>query len=403
VNVRRQAIVFLLLAACSKPAAPPPPVQASGPKPAAPQLADVLAVTEGSAVVSRTGESQLTNSAARAIDLDAKTVWVTPPDDPQQSAVFSLGARARIERVAIVNGAATARLRSFRLEFSGDGEHFGNAVDLRKDPPPALRTFEIAPVEARFVRISFVDTDARVALNDLHLYGRFLEEPHTGPIDGCWTVNGQPSTFTAKQNDVTGYVGAPDNTTLEGGSNSRFYRFAWIRGAEYGLAALSVSPDGRHLSGFVWHEEAVESPLFFANDWFGDRAACAAARPRDSVLETYLRRFGYFPLFGLLFASDGSLDTAKSAPLLDRVAQLLALNPQLRVRFVAHELTRDSAQENLVISKKKTETLRAALAIRNVDFARAELVAVGQDHPHREATSPITRAMYSSVDLEIRR
>jgi outer membrane protein OmpA-like peptidoglycan-associated protein len=402
VSVRRQAIVLLLAAACSKPAVPPR-AQAAPAKPPAPQLADLLAITEGSAVASRTGESQLTNSAARAIDLDAQTVWVTPPDDAQQSAVFSLGGRARIERAAIVAGAEKAQLRSFTLEFSDDGEHFGRAVTFRKDAQPGLKTFEMPPVDARFVRISFLDTDPRVGFNDLHLYGRFLEEPHSGALNGCWTVNGQPATFAANVNDVSAYVGGQDNTTLEGGSNGRFYRFAWIRGAEYGLAALSVTPDGKHLSGFVWHEEAIQSDLFYANDWFGDRAACAPAKARDSVLETYVRRFGYFPLFGLLFATDGSLDAAESAPLLDRVVQLLSLNPQMRVRFVAHELTRGSAQENLAISKRKIETLRSALASRKVDFARAELVAAGQDHPHRDPTSTITRAMYSSVDLEIRR
>jgi hypothetical protein len=189
---------------------------------------------------------------------------------------------------------------------------------------------------------------------------------------------------------------------LDGGSDGRFYRFAWTRDKQYGLAALSVTPDGKHLAAIVWHEEAIEADQFYADDWFGERGDCSSEKDID-VFTTYLQRFGYFPLYALRFADDGTLDQESSAPELQRVAKLIAANPQLQVRFVAHELMHPSPQENLAVAQKKIATLRDALSRRGLPVAKIGFVALGDAQPRRPGTNPLIRAMYSSVDLELRR
>jgi len=87
---------------------------------------------------------------------------------------------------------------------------------------------------------------------------------------------------------------------------------------------------------------------------------------------------------------------------LARIAKLIATNPKLQIRFVAHELTHPSAQENLAVAQKKIATLRDALLRRGV-APRDRFVAVGQEPPLRAGTTPLIRAWYSRVELENRR
>jgi hypothetical protein len=206
-----------------------------------------------------------------------------------------------------------------------------------------------------------------------------------------------PAAFSQKGSLVEGSVG---DTFVEGGSDGRFFRFAWIRGRtpEYGLAAVSITPDGRHLSGIVWHEEAIQSAMFLADDWLGEKCGGQWPPPvgigEAPVLQTYLQRFGYFPLYGLRFDDAGRLDEAESAATLDRITPFLKPN----VRFVSHELIRDPGT-----AQTKLDTLRAALQKRGVNLTGIDFVSMGNRDPRRPADIDLTRAMYGTVELQIRR
>jgi F5/8 type C domain-containing protein len=394
----RGVALALLLFACHRP-----PIAAEK-KPVPPARENLLTLAQGASVVSRTGELDLTHSALRAIDTTGNTGWVTPSGDPIQTAIFSLGSKTRIDHVGLVTTILGSAARDVRFDFSIDGQTFTNPVTLNaklQDGPQLAGV--TPPVEAQYIRVSILNARGAYAfIREVIVNGTFVAPPTAGTIDGCWSVNAQPATFTSDHARVHGYVGGVDDTTLEGGSNGRFYRFAWTRGKEYGLAAMSVTPDARHLASIVWHEQAIEAEQFYASDWFGERGACPAKKDAD-VFTTYLQRLGYFPLYALRFADDGTLDAGASAPTLARVTELLAANPPLHVTFVAHELTHATPRENLAIAQKQIVSLREALRQRGADLARVQFVAAGDEHPRRAVTSELTRAMYSSVDLELRR
>jgi len=337
------------------------------------------------------------------IDTTNATGWVTPASDPAQTVVLSLPARARIDRVGIVTLATKAAVRDLRIDFSLDGSTFTRAVVLSAKEADGEQTVPVTlPVEAQYVRFSTLNArSVYLSIRQAVVNGTFLTTPAPGPIDGCWSIDGQPATFHSDRATVVGYAGGMRDMKLDGGSDGRFYRFAWTRDKQYGLVAMSVTPDGKHLAAIVWHEEAIDIDQFYADDWLGDRGGCPENRDVD-VFPTYLQRFGYFPLYALRFSDDGTLDDDASSPELARIAKLIASNPQLQIRFVAHELTHPSPQENLAVAQKKIATLRDALSRRGVP-AKIGFVAVGEEHPHRAGTNPLIRAMYSSVDLELRR
>ena len=355
----------------------------------------------GGSVVSRTAELDLQHSAVRMIDTANGTAWVTAAEDPAQSVVLSLPARARIDRAGIVSTDVGSAARDLRIDFSLDGENFTRSVAMSAKLIAGPQDVAVTPpVEAQYVRFSTLNgRSSHLLIREAFVNGAFLAPPAAGDIAGCWSINGQPATFRTDHAAVFGYV---KDRMLDGGSDGRLYRFAWTRDKQYGLAAVTVTPDGKHLAAMVWHEQAIDFEAFYADDWLGERAACPPAKDTD-VFATYLQRFGYFPLYALRFADDGTLDEDASGPELARVTKLILANPQLQIRFVAHELTHPTTPENLAVSQKRIATLRDALSRRGVPVAKLGFIALGEAQPRRAGTTPLIRAMYSSVDLELRR
>jgi hypothetical protein len=373
-------------------------------------------MTRGAAVVSRTGEATLSTSAVRAIDTNATTIWVSPPANLKQSFVFSLPSRSRVEQVGLSTSAKReTAIRSAKFELSEDGEHFTDVGTYAIKMSAEAQLFRISPRTARYVRLTTLAGNAEyVQLGTAYAIGEGVEPQRDPSIDGTWSINEQPASFIQKGSHVDGRVEGNLDFFLEGGSDGRFFRFAWTRAKdlEYGLAAISVSLDGKHLSGMVWHEEALQAAQFWADDWLGDRSGAPASaggapasaggasrtdRPAEAgaPLRSYLERFGYFPLYGLRFDDAGHLSEQQSVATIDAIIPYIHPN---KTRFVAHELNRNPA-----IGQTEMDTLRAALQKRGVDLTNVDFVPMGNREPRRPTFDDLTRAMYSSVEIQIRR
>ena len=396
------AAAALVALACAPNEKPSQPQSAT---PTAP-IPNLLEMTRGAAVVSRTAEAVLTASAVRVIDTNPQTVWINPPGNVKQSIVLSLPSRSRIDRVGLVTSAKKeTTVRSAKFELSDDGEHFTDVGTHSFDTSAEPQLFRISPTAARYVRVTTLAANAEYEqIGTVFAAGTPIEPRHDPSIDGAWTINDQPATFEQRGAQVYGNAGGMLDMKLDGGSDGRFLRFAWIRrkDREYGLAAVSVTPDGKHLSGMVWHEEALQANQFWADDWFGEKnVGGASASPVGlkpdlrSVMQTYLNAFGYFPLYALRFDDAGHLDEQASAATLDAIVPFIHAD---KTRFVAHELNRNPA-----ITQTELGTLRAALLKRSVNLARVDFVAMGNRDPRRPTFDDLTRAMYSSVEIQIRR
>ena len=161
---------------------------------------------------------------------------------------------------------------------------------------------------------------------------------------------------------------------LAGGTNGRIWRFNWIRGNDYGMSMLTVSPDGKHLSGIDWHEEAI--PLFFDTSWFGDRGPCTSTLAAFDVPMALLRRTGRFQMY----------DTAQLPRLLKAIPNAV---------LVAHEFRFQTAEENRRAAQAALDRLHLPSGIK--------FVVQGSDAARQQPVTDVMRALYSTVDLEIRR
>jgi len=402
---RRAFLALLLIASCSRPA----PQQAAAPAPALNKLptdianerSSLLDVARGATIVSRTGETMLATSAMGTIDGAISTFWSPPPHDYPQSIVIALGAPSRIDRVgfrSLTGEHYDANHVTF--ERSMDGGNWQPLASMTSRKIDAAQWTDVAPAEAEYLRVTipdaaFPDRDTRI--QSLLAHGTELAAPKSASIDGCWSINGGGAKFVQRGARVTGVV-EQDKVPLflAGGFDGRIGRFNWIRGNDFGYTILNVSPDGKHLSALNWHEEAIQ--LFAAAAWFGDRGDCAASAPRDVPI-ALLHRAGRVALFALQFDANGNLLADASREELQSLASIIRGVP-VPIRIVAREFRQD-AKRNKDIAEREIASLRAALA--NIDLARVEFVAAGSDSPPHVPESDAARAIYSSVDVEVRR
>ncbi len=215
-------------------------------------------------------------------------------------------------------------------------------------------------------------------LQSVHVRGKYEAPPAAKPIAGCWTINDTPAHFTEEGGRVRGAIG---DLILQGGAEGALYRLIWTRGPEWGHAAITLSPDGRTLSGIKWHEEPIV--YNFGESWFGTQCTGVRKAPALSAAEgtspvvrdlsqDFLQRARRLPMYG------GDVD-------LDVVLQ--------RVRLVARDFRGVPVQPKL-------EALRAALQKRGADLSRVEFIALGETRPHHPIQNELMRSLYGVVEIE---
>ena len=374
--MKRLAIIALLVAACAqeKPAPPTTP-----PAPTAQtDVAERDSLTEmlrGATITARTGEVLLDFSVLRVLDGDPGSFWMNPPGDLPQSFVITLAARSRIDRVGIrtvSHGGFTAGRVMF--ESSTDGKTFNQVIAFKSADTDEVQWFDTKPFDATSIRVTAIDgflPKHDVRFDSVLAHGTEVEPAHPGDVAGCWNVNGEPARFERNGNHVTGMLQTgKEPIHFDGGVDGRAIRLNWIRGNDYGMSLLTVSPDGQHLNGLNWHEEAI--PMFFDTSWFGERKPCAGTAPAAiDVPAALLRRIGRFSLYD--------------------ASQLPRLSKLPNVQFVSHEFRFATPDENRRAAQKALDELHV------------HGVAAGSDSPRQQPVTDVMRALYSTVDVEIRR
>jgi len=218
-------------------------------------------------------------------------------------------------------------------------------------------------------------------------------------MSGEWESNGARLFLNQKGNLVEGYLLQGVPFFIDGGYDGHSFRFAWLRGNEYGLGVLTVDPTATHISGCEWHEHNVHQS-FRMDSWFATRVSeknIGGDRP-DSVA-AYILRTGAFPLYGLKFDDAGTLDVAASGAQLDRIVGLLKRGG--KVRFSAQELRENTEPANRARAQKELDSLRAALAALKVPVTKIEFGIAGKERTIVPIWQPIQRYLYSRIDLEL--
>ncbi|MEA2327900.1 MAG: hypothetical protein QOE68_2859, partial [Thermoanaerobaculia bacterium] len=289
------------------------------------------------------------------------------------------------------------------FERSLDGANWQPLAAMTSRRIDQAQWTDVAPADAAYLRVTipdaaYLDRDARI--DSLLAHGTELAAPKNAQIDGCWSINGAAARFEQHGGRVTGVVEQDKQPLfLDGGFNGRIGRFNWIHGNDFGYTLLTVSPDGKHLSALNWHEEAI--PLFTAFPWFGDRGDCGSVAVIEKTA-AMLRRAGRFSMFGLRFDESGELLVDASRDELQLLSAIIR-GAGVPIRIVAHEFRQSDARRNKQIAEREIASLRKAIEQLGTGLGRFEFVAAGSDSPRQVPESDAARAIYSSVDVEVRR
>ncbi len=358
-------------------------------------------MARGASVVSRTAEITLEQTPARAIDGEPDSLWTTPANDAQQSATFSFPARARITAIGIgtLNHQAYA-VRKLRYESSLDGVSFKPLLTQILSEGEAAHLDQVPPTEARYVRVLIDESHGSSAtITTLHVRGSLIDRPELPDISGCWSINEAQSGIIQDRGTVRGTITRDGTLRLEGGSERLVYRFAWIDGPQHGLAAVTLTPDGRHLTGMKWHERA--EPFTFGENWFGDKApGCVpSVQATDAVARLWLKKAGWYPLYGLHFDERDQLILQESTAALDLIVRLLGSSD--KVQLTSHEMRGSTPEANRKRTERRIQSLREVLTRSGADIRRIGFLPAGSDIQSPRMPSELILSMYSMVDIRV--
>lgn len=397
----------MFLCGCGKEAAPPPepPLHVHiAPEAVAvqkPELENLMNVGWGAAVVSRTAELTLENSAIRAIDGDAESLWASPPLDPLQTLEFSFPAPVRIQKIGIrAPSFPLSTTKALSIESSTDGAVFLPLVSPVLKPSGEVQLFDAVADRARYLRVTIQEGGERfAALQSVHVRGEWLAAPAAPSLAGCWTINGVPAAFSESDGRVSGSIGADKPLHVDGGAAGAVYRLAWTRGPEWGYSLVTLTPSGERLSGMTWHEDAAAHS--YGTSWFGEKKSCPPqSTSGDDVMAAFFERAGWYPLFSLQFDSNDALIEDSSRGGLDAIARALTRLKSQRIRLLGREYDEATAEKNRRRADRRLQSLRAALTRRGLDVSRFDFVALGSDSPRRPTATKPMRLLYGVVEIE---
>lgn len=378
--MKRGLLVLLLLAlACSRePAEPPPAREAIAP----PEPGNLLNLSSGVVPLDRTAELTYENSVLHAIDGTSATYWCSPPEGPGQTMTFALPALTRLARVGATTAAEAQNApAAVEFEVSKDGQAWTPLTILRVKPSFDAQKAAVS-AEARYIRVttSAPETQTYAVVRSLHAEGQELEPARSGSIDGCWSVDGMPARFEQKGSRVNGVILHPERPIyVSGGLSDRAYLTMWLQAPMWGHAAFTVTPDGKHLSMMLWHEDVVWDHAGVGH--LGTRADCASAAFQEAaIVDGLLARAGRYALYG--------------EPTVDVVAHTLARHPSQRFRLVAREFHKGT-------SERRLSAMRDALRARGVDLDRIEFVDAGRDHAGRSTATELEKRFVGTMELEV--
>lgn len=354
------ACLLLLVAACTKPEAPPQPQPLSedvdyddqnGP--------NLLSLARGAAVLSRTAEQSLDTSAVQAIDGDWQTFWRSPAGGAEQSFVFALPSRSRIDRVGVITPRNVETPSQVRFEASDDGVAWREIKTLDLTPQDEPQLASVAPFDASQLRVTTLGSAWYVSVRSVIAKGTQLAPRVQPPIEGCWHINGQPARFARRGDSVVGVVGNDPPVYVLGGVDNRAVRLTWLRGPMWGPAIITLDPERRTLTGERWHERVWNQSS--GDGWFGTPSRCNEVRFNETeIAAAMLKRAGKWMAYG-----NSALDT---------LAALIARAP--------------SQQFEIIV---RTPEMRDALRKRGITVPISVVAA--------QATNEPQRAMADGVEL----
>jgi hypothetical protein len=261
-----------------------------------------------------------------------------------------------------------------------------------------VQLHKVDPFEANFLRVEVLEPKEQYAqIISVHAHGEEIYPAELKSFDGCWMINGQQAQLVQRGARITGVIFGEPMTALDGGIDGRVAKLMWLRGPQWGYAAVTLTADQRALSALTFHQNPLTG--YAARAWFGQR--CENHRTFEAAAPVhFLNRSGQWTMSGLAFDEREQLVETMSAATIDDLMALMKSAPDQKFRIIAHEF-RFGKDENRQRAVARIAALRAALDARGADWSRLELVPSGDEWHIAEPVFAVQRLLWSRIDLQL--
>ncbi len=377
---------------------------------AGPALVNVLSLQEGAlaVIVPRSYEGW---PAELLLDESPATGWASEVGMTHDNVfVFELVGPSVIERFRFdvasvdVEGAGARRViveASVASKVSGFVKVLEATLRAGRDG----QEFTVAPVPARWIRLTVVDNHGNEEWTELFSFKAFGTRPEPTPIgDVSGTYATDYGDFHIRQ---TGTLlrGCYDSHggLLDGTIEGRLMKLTWTEGQAQGPAVMVFTPEGTSFIGFWWYRGSESGGP--AGRWDGRKKSPTVGRcphwsgSLEAELHEGLKAKGRVRLYGILFELDSDAIRQESHASLDEVVRVLRAEPSWKLLIEGHTDSLGSDSYNKALSLRRAQAVKAYLVSHGIAEERLRVVGLGESSPVADNGTELGPAQNRRVEL----
>ncbi|MBN2384770.1 OmpA family protein [bacterium] len=271
------------------------------------------------------------------------------------------------------------------------------------------QSFELnPPKKARWVRLTIKNNHGNAEWTELLSIRAFGPRPaSTTPNNISGTFDSSYAQFHVRQQG-TALTGCYeyDQGLIDGTIEGRIMKLTWREAGgpdDQGPAIMVFPPDGQSFRGYYWHNSAEKKPP--AGTWDGKKTSDQVGGcphwtgSLSGELHKQLSTTKRARLYGILFDFNAAQIKAESKAVLDEVLTLLNKEPTWTLTIEGHTDSIGSDQQNLDLSQKRAEAVKAYLTSAGIPDNRLKTVGLGETQPVADNASELGRAQNRRVEL----
>ncbi len=261
---------------------------------------------------------------------------------------------------------------------------------------------------ARWIRLTIRNNHGNPEWTELFSFRGFGEKPAPGAQgDISGTYESSYALFHVRQQG-TALTGCYeyDEGLLDGAVEGRIMKITWHENGgpdDLGPAVMVFAPDGKSFRGFWWYrgqEKGAPNGTWDGKKVSGEVGSCPHwSGSVGGEIEKQLVAEKRARIYGILFDFNSAEIRPESKPVLDEVLELLKKEPDWSLTIEGHTDSIGSDTDNLVLSRRRAESVKAYLTASGVNENRLKSVGKGESEPVADNDTELGRARNRRVEL----